>query len=553
MRKVEAATLADIPKTLAAIQAAGEFGFDLETTGIDPLSDQIKSVTLAVGMKPDECWYFPLRGTGGVSQVQVFRELAPVLSDPAKTAVGSGLKFDIKFCRVNGVEIKTKLADTQIAHWLLDENAKEHGLKPVVASVLGVDLMDWKDAVKFDGDLFDGNKWLQYAVDDARYVLKLWKTLRPRLKKEKLEKVFETLEMDVVRMIADMEMAGIMIDVPGLREYQKVLTAEVAAAVEQACGLAGRRFDVGSPQQVSDILFGALGIQAPEGVFAGKQGFISTDDDVLEKLGEVPFVSAVLRFRKANKLLTTYVRPYLDRVQPTGRIHAQFNHTGTITGRWSSKEPNLQNIPAKEHTIKRYFVAPPGKVLIDGDFNQIEFRMAGHFAMLYLGWSKIAEAYKEGKDLHAKTMTDLGFDKLHPDDPTLARRKAKVVNFGFIFGRGEKSFAEDNKLPLETARKWRNGFHNANPELKKMRDVCGQLLEEQGYITTLTNRRRRFSEWKGKSDAFLKMLAQKEAWPEERLEHEKRALWWQGWVAWNSLVQGSTADYVKVTMWKSVV
>lgn len=539
----------DIALAVVALKDSPDFGLDLETTGFDPRVDRIKSVAVSVGMKPSQTWNFPFTGTGAVSQVQTFRELAPVLSDPAKLFVNSNVKFELEFLRMNGVEVECRIADTMIAHWMLDENANHHGLKEIVAEELGFEMMTYKDAIKFEVSLFEDErrKWEEYCRNDPRYALKVWRDkLQPRLEKQDLERGFFSLEMEIVRVIAEMELAGVMVDVPYLVGYKTKLEALVLTATEEARKLVGHPFDVGSPTQVSRVLFEEMGL-APK-FERGKNGHYSTDDFVLESLGEVPIVKSILKFRESSKILTTYVNSYLNKATERGRIHTSFKQTGTVTGRFSSAEPNLQNVPSGKNSIKRCFVAPQGKSFVVGDFNQMEFRVAAHFAMHFLRQSAIADAYLKGEDLHAKTMRELGFEKETPNDPVSARRKAKVVNFGFIYGRGAKSFAEDNKLPLETAKAWRTNFHYAYRELRLLRDECSRMLYEDGFITTLTNRRRRFPDWKGVTEATLKARADTEKWSTEEFEAKRFSLYWSGWVAWNSLVQGSTADYVKVTM-----
>ncbi len=434
---------------------------------------------------------------------------------------------------------------------MLDENAKRHGLKEVVEDTFGHKMMTYDEAKHFEDDLFSGGKeFREYAKEDGKWVRKLFvDDIWPRLKKENLERAFFSVEMEIVRVVVDMELAGIRVDLPYLREYQKRLEALCADAEARARKLAGRSFDISSSQQVSALLFDELNLPIRPGMARGKAGFYSTnDDEVLSKYKDVPVIDAILEWRKNNKLLSTYVLPYLQYADGEERVHTRFRQTGTITGRFSSGEPiNLQNVPSGKNSVKRCFIAPEGMSLVCGDFNQIEFRVAGHFALHFLGWSNIADAYVKGSDLHKKTLVELGFDKKYPDK-TEARRKAKIVNFGFIYGRFAKSFAEDNEMPIEEAKEWRNQFHNSYPELREMRDICGEMLEKNGYVTTLTNRRRRFPEAKGMNERVLENQAKVEGWDEELLKNKKFSLYWQGWVAWNSMVQGGTADYVKVTM-----
>lgn len=562
-------TIEDLGPAVEALKSADTFGFDFETTGFNPHTDRIKGVSWSVGTRKDQSWYFRFLGPDGLSQVQVFREIQPVLLDPKRVLCGSGLKFELKFGRANGLIIENFLGDTVIGDWMGNENNKEHGLKEVCEREFNVDMMTYKQAVVFENDLYDKERFDQYAKDDAKYARKLWlERIAPRLVEDDLMRAYSNIEMPLIRVLADMEFTGIKVDVEYLRDYSRRLKEEIVAARERAVKLVGRDFDPGSPQQVSIALFDWLALPPQPGMVRGKNGFYSTDDDVLKAYRKAhPAGQAIVDFRKPLKLDSTYAQPLAERGEkdPGHRVYPSFKQHVAVTGRLSSEDPNAQNMPTKPNSVRKAFIAPPGKVLLDSDFNQIEFRIAGHFALHFLGWSNIADAYLKGMDLHDKTVKEMGFESRYINlDPNSleykskkkeARRDAKIINFGFIYGRGAPAFADENDLPLEQAKDWKNRFHNSYPELRKMRDICAQMIYEQGYITTLTNRRRRFPEWKGVTEGTIKKMAADEGWTEEMTERKRVAMWWNGWVAWNSLVQGGAADYVKVTMrnlWREI-
>lgn len=399
----------------AAVQAltsADVFAFDTETSGLDPYRHILKGCSLSVGSAPDQTWWFPFRGDGALSQVQVFRALAPILGDPQKTLVGSDVKFDLKFMALHApdVPVRSRLADTVVADWLVNENRQRHGLKPLAKELLGVQMVTYKEAALHDGGLFP-EAFADYAKEDARRVLEVWRVLEPLLEQDGLTKLFHDVEMQIVRALVEMELTGVAIDLAFLKEYQGRMEAQRDAAAAEIQKVVGHPVDLASPEKVSRLLFEELRIPPVAGMEKGKAGYYSTNDDILTRL-EHPVVAQALKWRHAAHALKTYCVPYTVRTKGEPRIRAEFKQPGTVAGRFTSEGPNLQQVAPE---VKPLFIASPGMRLICGDFNQLQFRIVGHFAQRLLvdkgriARSVVAEAYRSGMDLHTKTQQELAF------------------------------------------------------------------------------------------------------------------------------------------------
>lgn len=513
--------MSDLDRAVAALRAADTFSLDLETTGLNPRAAAIKGISLSTGPGDDQTWWLPFRGDGAISQVRVMRALAPVLADERKTLVGSNCKFDVEFLALHhpDVPVRCRFADTVVAHWLIDEHSA-HGLKPLAERYLGVKMVKHAEAVVHDGGLFP-EIFADYAKDDARCVLRLWtEHLAPELDRQGLTRLFHDVEMPLVRTLIEMELRGVAVDRAALAGIDARTRVALAAAREEAHRLAERRFNPDSPEETSVLLFGEGRLKPLAWMQRGKAGYYSTDDDALSNYGDNPLVVAILRYREAAQMLKLYCVPYAEMLGDGDRLHPEFVQHGTIRGRFTSKDPNIQQVTDE---IKPLFVASPGKRLAGGDFNQLQFRLVGHFAEITLGRSKVAEAYRAGLDLHTKTQQEMGFKE---------RKPAKSVNFAFIFGRGWRSFAQANRRPDDEARAYYEGFHRAYPEIRRMAEECRRDLRVHGYVKAITGRRLHFPEMLGVAPTG----------------DRGDPTFWPGWVAWNALIQGAEADLVRVVM-----
>jgi len=578
---------AEIAAAVAALTKADIFVLDLETIGttgeedaaLDPLTNRIEGVGVGVGKGKKDAWWFPFipshPGEQVYSQVQVFRALEPILKDPNKFLLNSNPKFDIKCLKVQGIDVENKIIDTVIADWLLDENQKRHGLKEIIEREYGIKTVSWAEAKKAAAVPGSEGAFREYALNDVKFAFMAWDKLEKRLKKEpKLLKLFYEVEMELIPIFVELELDGVRVD----RDYLdhpdpdfsndptkgtgllQILNKEKAEAEVRAKAALGRDIDVSKSQQVSAALFGIPSTEAlrkaeinekiiakmsedstffvsPPGLFPipldkkrqpilpGKTGYYSTDDGILSYLAGHPFIDAVLDWRWADKMLSTYVVSYLEKSIRDGKVHPDFNLAGAKTGRFTCSGPNLQQIPAEKgkYSVKKSFIPDPDTVFICGDFGQIQFKIAGHLAKKILGKSAIADAYLAGSDLHTKTQTELHFAD---------RKPAKTVNFGFIFGRMPDGFSYDNHIPIDDAKKFYNHFHRAYPELDQMYDWVKEELCEKGYVSSLTGRKRRFPKYKG-MDPYK----------------DGGKLWWDSRsTAWNAMVQGGEADVVRISM-----
>jgi DNA polymerase-1 len=511
----------ELDRAIAALHAADSFGLDLETTGFSPHTDAIKGISLSVGPTDEQTWWFPFRGAGAVSQVQTLRALAPILADESKSLVGSNCKFDIEFLLSHApdLRIRNRIVDTVVAHWLIDENSR-HGLKQLAKKYLDVDMASYKEAAVHDGGLFP-EIFAQYAKDDAMYVLQLWLDhLQPELERQNLTRLFHEVEMQIVPALIEMELRGVAINTDFLADLDARMQKQREEGKTAAFEIVGRKFRIESPKETSLMLYGEYGLKPFGWMHRGKSGVYSTDDAILARYDKDPLVAAILKYRNAAHMLKTYCKPYAARLKDDPRIYASFNQAGTKRGRFTSSNPNLQQVAPG---IKDMFIASPGKKMVGGDFNQLQFRLVGHVAARILGNSKVAEAYLAGMDLHTKTQQEMGFDD---------RRPAKIVNFAFIFGRGWKAFAHDNRKTKEEAQDYYNGFHNAYPEIRRMAAYCRRSITKNGYVESIAGRRLHFPDMLGK-----------------RITGERDdPTYWPGWVAWNGMIQGAESDLVRIAM-----
>ncbi len=357
---------------------------------------------------------------------------------------------------------------------------------------------------------------------DVEAIYVLYPILKSRLVETKSEDLFYDIEMPLAAVLADMEENGFLIDRVGLAEYGEVLSKKSDALAAEVCREAGVDFNINSPKQLGEVLFEKLGLPGGKKT---KTGY-STNADILEKLApDYPIVRNVLEYRKLTKLYGTYVVGLLKVADESGRIHTQFKQTGTATGRLSSAEPNLQNIPIRTdegRELRKYFLASPGRVLIDADYSQIELRLLAHIS----GDKTMISAFKDGTDIHTSTAATVFGVEPEEVTPEL-RKRAKAVNFGIIYGIGDFSLAGDLGIPVKQARAYINSYLASYPDVNAyLKDIVAEA-HARGYVTTLFGRRRYIPEIAG-HNAIQRKFGER--------------------VAMNSPIQGSAADIVKLAM-----
>jgi DNA polymerase-1 len=431
--------LADTPEKRAELVAELNrqtlFCLDTETTGTDPNSAEM--VGMSFSWKAGEGWYVPLPASPEKAKA-IVAEFSGPLGDSAITKVGQNLKYDLLVLRWHGVEVGGPLRDTMIAHYLL-EPEKRHKMDYLAESYLGYSPKPIEDLIgrKGKGQLsmrdIDVERVAEYAAEDADITLQLQGVFAPMLKEQGIEDLYERVELPLLRVLADLEFEGVAIDRKFLDDYSTEMGKDQARIEAEVHEMAGVRFNLDSPKQLGEILFDKMGVE-----YKGKKtktGQYSTAEDVLMKLaGEAPIVQKVLEYREIGKLKSTYVDALPSLINPrTGRVHSTFSQTVAATGRLSSNNPNLQNIPIRTERgreIRKAFV-PRNKdfVLLSADYSQIELRIIAALS----GDSAMLEAFKSGQDIHAATAAKVYGVPLESVSSDM-RRKAKMVNFGIIYG-----------------------------------------------------------------------------------------------------------------------
>jgi len=603
-----------IAEALEACKAADTYAFDCETSSYNPFRAKIIGFSVAVDtqLEPAKCpynccpttlqvpksWYFqfvpslathlsneeamrlyaeecvPMRDTLQLFEREVFKE-------KKKRAVMHNGKFDYKFLRRAGIAFKNELIDTCVASWITDENQTTHKLKDLVKKELGHDMIRFDE---LDG-LFSPSIQT-YGADDARQTIRLWRKYEKVIKEEKLERAFYELECRIPTILAEMELRGVAINVETLQSMRKEIHAESLLAEEECFKLAGRRFSLTSPGEISALLFNILKWRQRGEIKKHKTtGVLSTDKNVLERYADKPLAGGILKHREIMKLESTYIDPLSEAAQAMdGRVRSQFCQIphpydgagGTVTGRLSSRADEelggtqLQNIPSRSKVgkkIKNAFVAAPGKVFIYYDYSQIELRVMAHYSQdqtlldAYQCWDCVACgaagrtilplhncpkcSEPDGHRVHNKeckvcaTITKpknlarhgfcLGLDihQITADACSVDRQIGKIINFALLYGLGANGLARNLKISVAEASKIRNAYFKKYSGIGAHNNRIASEVMRYGYITTITGRRRRFPEKHGK----------------------KLELWDREWrQAANTKIQGSAADIMKIGM-----
>lgn len=510
-----------------------EVSFDLETTSLDVLQAQI--VGLSFCWSSSEAFYLPvghqnLQADGQqVPWSELSAKLRPFFEDPQIKKCGQNLKFDYSILRQHGIEVAGVFFDSMIAAYLINPDKSSYSLDVLVPEMLGWQTSSYDQVV---GDLenfaaVDIRSATDYACADAYNAWMLKEKMAGQLLKSGLDQLFTQIEMPLVTVLAEMECRGIRLDCELLAKMSDEFDARLRELQAQIFELAGCEFNTNSPKQLSDVLFNRLGIST-KGLKRTKQG-VSTDSSVLEKLTSVhPLPRVLLEYRMVHKLKSTYVDALPKQVSGvTGRLHSRFNQTVTGTGRLSSSDPNLQNIPihSKEGgRIRRAFVAEQGNILISADYSQIELRLLAHMS----GDANLIDAFKEDQDIHAKTAREiLGLadeEQLTPEQ----RRMGKTINFGVIYGMSGFRLGGSLGIPVNVANNYITEYFNRYPAVRGFYDELIEAADKQGYVTTIFGRRRVIGSvnTSGRDRNFLSR------------------------VAVNAPIQGSAADLIKLAMVK---
>jgi len=519
---------------LEKISQANALAFDVETTDIDPMKARLVGISLAFG--EGKGYYIPLGHLEGqqLPWELVKEKLSQILEDETIAKYAHHAKYDMIMLRRNGVEVKGLAFDTMVAGWLVNPAGRSLNLKDLAWSYLGVEMTTIEELIgkgknQTTMDLLPISKVAPYAAADADITYRLVGLLDKKLQELGLAKLFYEVELPLIPVLMDMEMAGVKLDIPFLKEMSKELSQKLQALEEEIYRLVGYRFNVNSPEQLSDALFGKLGISA-QGIPKTKSGHYSTSADVLEKLrGRHPVIDLLLEHRHLAKIKSTYVDALPGMVnKATGRVHTSYNQTGTVTGRLSSSDPNLQNIPTRTEigkAVRKAFIAEEGMVLLSADYSQVELRILAHIS----GDEELIAAFHRGEDIHARTASvilGVPIDQVTPE----MRRLAKTVNFGISYGMSAYGLAEETGLTPEEAHRFIQSYFARYPKVKVYIEKTKEKARQEGFVETILGRRRYFPE-----------LA-----PDSKAHHTVKAAAER--MAINAPIQGSAADIIKIAM-----
>lgn len=537
--------IATLKLWLAEAVETGLVAFDTETNSLDPMQAELIGFSLALvpqNSKEIKAAYIPLQHKSGQGDLlgggmvegqipldQALEALKAVLEDASVLKIAQNMKYDWLVMRRHGVNT-VSFDDTMLISYVLDAGTGSHGMDPLSERWLGHTPIAYKDvagsgksAVTFD--MVDIDRATAYAAEDADVTLRLWQVLKPRLAAEGLMSVYERLERPLVDVLARMEERGISVDRQVLSRLSGDLAQAAAGYEDEIYELAGEKFTIGSPKQLGDILFGKMGLP---GASKTKTGQWSTSAQVLEDLAAEghPLPRKIVDWRQLTKLKSTYTDALPGFIHPqTKRVHTSYAMASTSTGRLSSSEPNLQNIPvrtAEGRKIRTAFIAEPGNKLISADYSQIELRVLAHVADI----AQLKQAFADGVDIHAMTASEM-FGVPVEGMPSEVRRRAKAINFGIIYGISAFGLANQLSIPREEAGQYIRTYFERFPGIKDYMEATKAFAREHGYVETIFGRRAHYPDIRASN-------------PQVRAFNERAAI--------NAPIQGSAADIIRRAM-----
>jgi len=527
----------------------GYVAIDTETTSLTPAMAELVGISLSTE-KGRGC-YIPLShrdpkgysesfdfsmaekkaDTPDLTQIQLDRALElmkPMLEDPSVLKIGHNIKYDLQMFLAHGINV-TPIDDTMLLSYVLDGSRHGHGMDELAKTFLDYNTIPYKEVTgsgknQVTFDLVPLDKALTYAAEDADVTLQLHKLFKPRLPSEQMTTVYETLERPLAPLIAEMEFTGIKVDPKILKRMSNDFAKKIMALEKSIHEAAGQSFNIGSPKQLGDVLFGAMGLA---GGRKTKTGSYSTGADVLEELaGQHPIIDSILEWRGLSKLKSTYADALPEAINPkTGRVHTSFSLAGTNTGRLASSDPNLQNIPIRTEDgrkIREAFVPEDGYSLLSVDYSQVELRLAAELADI----KQLKQAFHDGVDIHAATASQVFGVPMSEMTPEI-RRNAKAINFGIIYGISGFGLAKQLGISNQEAGDYIKQYLARFPELKKFMDDAKEYARQHGYVKTLYGRK-----------CFVRGINDKN--PAMRSFAERQAI--------NAPLQGTAADIMKRAM-----
>jgi len=524
----------DDPSKLAALLAELEgvrrLAVDTETTSTNPMRAELVGISLS--WKPGAAAYLPVKGPmlGAVvlDGEQVKRKLGPLLADESVEKIGHHLKYDLLVLRNAGMPLAGPMFDTMLAAYVLDATRPTYKLDALAMELLGHRCIPIEDLIgrgkkQITMDQVPVDTVAIYAAEDADVALRLADVLRRQLDEEKLTDLLMDIEMPLMPVLAGMEATGILVDPQVLKRMETELSNKADELRGRILAAAGREFNPDSPKQLAEVLFDGLGLRVVKKTKTGA----STDVSVLEELAaEHELPALILDYRKLTKLIGTYLKALAQCIHPrTHRVHTSFHQAGTSTGRLSSSDPNLQNIPIRSEEgrrIRSAFVADEGCVLLSADYSQVELRVLAHFCED----ETLRKAFHDDRDIHRIVAAEVFGVK--PEDVTGEQRgRAKTVNFGIIYGQTAFGLARTLRIPRGEAAEFILAYKKRFPRIDEFLSACVRQAKEHGYVETIFRRRRRIVGLDARN-------------PQQRALAERLAI--------NSVVQGSAADLIKQAM-----
>ena len=517
---------AQLREVVAAVGRYPEFCFDTETTGFDIFNDRIVGLSLAV--EPFKAWYVPFLEKDTPEYAEIVR---PLFEDEKIAKIGQNIKFDLMVLRRLGITIRGRMYDTMILHYLLDPESR-HNMNALAEKYLNykpieIETLIGKGSKQLTMDLVNVERVKEYAAEDADVTLQLKQALYPMIEQIGLQHLYFEIEEPMIAVLADIEMAGVRIDSEALAVYAVELNrklAELEAAIRTEAG--EPNLNINSARQLGEVLFGKMRIAEKPKMTKTKQ--FCTDEDYLQLFARKHrIVDLILEYRGVKKLLSTYVEALPQLVnRSTGRIHTSFNQAVTATGRLSSTNPNLQNIPVRDdmgRRIRKAFIpSDDDHLLLSADYSQVELRLMAHLS----GDESLIAAFEHGEDIHAATAAKL-FNKTLDEVTSEERRRAKTANFGIIYGISAFGLSQRLEIPRKEAKEIIDGYFASYPGVKRYMDNVVEKAKEEGFVSTIFGRRRYLNDI-ASHNAIARGLA------------ERNAV--------NAPIQGSAADIMKIAM-----
>lgn len=517
-------------KVVESLRGVSLLAVDTETTSEDQHECQLVGISLSA--KPKTGFYIPVKGPSGVKTLSldvVRRRLGPILSEPRIRKAGQNLKYDYQVLKRHGILLSGIGFDTMIAAYLVDPSGKGYGLDVLSLRYLGrknrsIESLIGEGGKQITMDEVPLERVCVYACEDVDVVLRLVDVLREEMRKAGLEDLFNDVEMPLVEVLAEMEMAGVKIDVGYLRELGDKLRGEIEEVRRKIYEISGHRFNIDSPRQLAKVLYGELGLPRRRKT---KTGQAATDQEVLAELAEMhPLPDLVVRYRTLTKMLTTYIESLPSLARSDGRVHTSYNQTATATGRLSSSEPNLQNIPVRDEwgrLIRRAFVPTDDDWwLMSADYSQIELRFLAHMS----GDTELISAFERGEDIH-RSVAAAVFGVREEDVTPQMRRHAKVVNFGIVYGLTPHGLATELSISHSEAKQFIDAYFRRYKGVKEFIEKTIEFARKNGYVKTIKGRIRYISGFTS-PDKHTQALAER--------------------TSVNTVMQGSSADLIKMAM-----